>query len=117
MNDDRSWEEVKAEVERIDAVAQLLLRGDPRGRMLIDSCVGFVRQRRGPVNQDHPRDADRDALDLATEVAALLLARIYTGDGELRALRAHIKHLEGRVFGLAALSSSPPFIVTQPAKD
>ena len=71
------------EAEQVKAAAEQF-RNDPRFRALVDSTVSEAFHQHGRLNPD---TVERDAHDIATWASALLLARIYEQDAELRAMR------------------------------
>lgn len=79
------YERAKAQVERIAASATDLMQRDMRVRMLVDSSVKFAADEHGPID---PEDAAEVAHHIARRAAAILYARVYDEDGELRGLTA-----------------------------
>jgi hypothetical protein len=79
---------------------------DARMRMLAQACVAFAMQERGPVD---PERADRDAHDIASLAAHLLVSRIYVEDTELRQLKEENERLRDQIF--EAARTTPPKLV------
>lgn len=77
------YRDMEAEVERVKKAAHQF-RNDPRFRALVDSTVHEAFTEHGRIDPERP---ERGAHEIATWAAALLLARIYEQDAELRAMR------------------------------
>lgn len=78
------YQDAVKEAERLKEAAKLF-RSDPRFRALVDSTVAEAFNEHGRIDPDRP---ERDAHSIATWASALLLARIYEQDAELKAMRA-----------------------------
>jgi hypothetical protein len=82
---------------------------DARMRALAQSCVALAMQEYGPVD---PERADRDAHDIASLAAHLLVSRIYTEDSELRGLKEENERLRQMAFETAR-TTPPKLVVTR----
>jgi hypothetical protein len=85
-------------------------RTDPRFRMMVDSCISLARQDHGLID---PEKAERDAHEVATLATALLLARIYHEDAEIRALRAERDQYRKIAEEALLCSPAPSILLTQ----
>lgn len=77
------YQDEKRQCEKLLAAAEMMKK-DHRFRMMVDSTVAQAMRDHGQVDPDR---ADQGAFDIAVAATALLLARIYTEDAEINALR------------------------------
>lgn len=102
------YRDMEAEVERVKKAAHQF-RNDARFRALVDSTVHEAFTEHGRID---PERAERDAHEIATWAAALLLARIYEQDAELRATREERDNY--RALAENAFASTPSPMVWNP---
>lgn len=111
MRNPPTFEEVTATVTAVKRAAEMY-ELDPRFRALTQSCVAMARGEQGPVDHERP---EQDAYEIAVRACMLLLARVYTEDAELVAIRAERDHYRRLAEKSLMLRPMPQIILKEQA--
>lgn len=105
------YEEAVARHEALSK-ASALYRSDIRFRALVESSAHEAIKRYGPIN---PGKVDEGVLDIAVEACTFLLAQVYLGDAEIRALKRERDAYKAHCSKLLTMGLALPPVILKPA--